>query len=832
MAYPLIRLFPANATSFYTNGLGSLIEATSCTITEERNGSFELEMTYPVTGRHFNDIQLRSLIVAKPSPARDPQAFRIYEFTKPMDGMVTFRAEHVSYDLAKCVVKPFKATSCINAFTTLKANFAAGTLVNNFSFNTDISKSGNLNIETPMSVRAVLGGTEGSILDLFGGEYEFDNFHVYLHSARGWYTNSVIRYGKNLTDIKQESSIASVYTKILPYWAGEVDEVFTVVMLPEVTLSALSSGQSYDFESVMVVDFSSEFQEKPFVTDLRAKAKEWITANKPATPTVSFDVSYMQLEQSEEYENLAVFERVELCDQVIVEFERYGISAEAKVTKTVYDPLAQRYTSVTLGDIRSKLSDTMIDQSDALDKVAADSRNNLSNASSDITSKLQAAIENATKWITSGGGYIVAVKNNAGQWTEICSLNTPNIATATKVWRWNNGGFGFSSRGYNGPYTLALTADGAINASMITTGTLTANLITAGTMTANRIKGGTLTLGGSGGSYGSLVILDSYGGTAASMTYSGVNVYSGTITGTSFEAVTPYSYAQKTRVYITDSDIKFYHGHLTGVVNNSYAGYVGPIDYYGNPVFYYNGELLYDVQDGYYPGLMLFAQIVMDIYAGGQRQATIDHNGFRFHQGFIVDGIATCDGVVTDNIKATTGNFTNLFVKGSPVYGDIVVGVGDPSEDGPSVTTVALDYGYALTSPMIGDVGSGQTDEEGLCYVYLDDYAASGINTSVEYYVFLQKEGPGDIWIKDKASRYFVVEGTPDLKFSWELKGKKPGFEYERTENKDAITPEYEDQENKLLDEAIETMSRSVNDGITYQVEEMVTAIRDRGGDV
>ena len=100
MVDSLIRLFESTATTFQSNGLGGLSDASKCEVVEERNGSFELEMEYHISGRRYSDLKLRRIIVAKPNPYSDPQPFRIYSISKPINGLVTIKAEHISYDMS------------------------------------------------------------------------------------------------------------------------------------------------------------------------------------------------------------------------------------------------------------------------------------------------------------------------------------------------------------------------------------------------------------------------------------------------------------------------------------------------------------------------------------------------------------------------------------------------------------------------------------------------------------------------------------------------------------------------------------------------------------
>lgn len=470
MVYDLVRVFPADATEFTTNGLGVLSEATKCTVTEEANGAFELELEYPVWGKHFNDLVARNLIVAKPRPYGAAQAFRIYAVSKPINKLVTFNAQHISYDLSGYPVTPFEASSCAEAMNGLKSHSLKS---HNFTFWTDKQTSATFKIEVPSSTRSMLGGTEGSILDTYHGDYEFDNFNIKLFNKRGMDRGVVIRYGKNMTDFTQEENIANVYTSVYPYWKGRVkdeegneEEEDTLFELPERTVDV---DNGYSFINVLVQDFSSDFEEIPTAEQLRDYTKAWIKENNIGVPDVSFEVSFFQLSQSVEYKDLALLEQIELFDTVSVEFIELNVSAKATVNKIVYNALTGRYDTISLGSVRASISDSIISN-----------EQNIADSEVRTNNHLEQAVENATKWITNGRGYMVAVKDEAGNWMEICSLDVPSINEAQSVWRWNNGGFGHSSTGYNGPYRTAITQDGHIVADFIDTGSLNATVIKTG----------------------------------------------------------------------------------------------------------------------------------------------------------------------------------------------------------------------------------------------------------------------------------------------------------------------------------------------------------------
>lgn len=462
----IIRLFESSATAFTTLGIGAISDAISCVVVEERNGIFELEMQYPITGLRYSDIKLRNIIVSKTTPHTDPQPFRIYDISKPLNGIVTISAQHLSYDLIDLPVSPFDATTDAQAFLELKA---ASVLPCPFTFTTFKATSGYLDIPKPTSMRSVLGGSENTILDIYGGEYEFDNYHVKLHNNRGSNRGVTLRYGKNIIDLEQEENCANVYTGVYPYWYSDNEGL---VQLPEKILSAPGT---YDFERILPLDLTSDFDDKPTVAQLRNRANLYISDNSIGIPRVSLTVSFVQLAQSEEYKNYSLLETVYLCDTVTVEFPELGVNATAKCVTTKYNAITNKYIEIELGDAISNLSKTIGDQNIKI-KEFTDKTNSLSDMISKIPDELDQAIQDATQLITGGLGGYVAIRSSTGGDTpdEILIMNTDNISTATQVWRWNRNGLGYSSTGYNGPYSLAMTSNGQIVADFIKTGTLTA----------------------------------------------------------------------------------------------------------------------------------------------------------------------------------------------------------------------------------------------------------------------------------------------------------------------------------------------------------------------
>ena len=466
-------LFPNGETDFTSNGLGRLADAVDCTVWEERNGAYELVMTYPVTGVHFDEIRHSRIIYAEPADGKRAQPFRIYSIGKPLNGLTEIKAEHSSYQMSHIPVEPFTAQSVTGALQTLKSSAAEECP---FEFWTDKSTTAAFKVKVPSSMRSLLGGQKGSILDVYGGEYEFDGYTVKLHNARGTDRSVTLRYGKNITDIRQEENITNTYTGVMPYWLGtstdEVGSDETLVMLPEKVLHSQNAAQ-FPYQRTIPLDLSSEFEDKPTEAQLRTRAQSYMTANNIGIPHVSINVSFIALWQTEEYKNIANLERVNLCDTVTVEFPKLGISAKAKVVKTEYDVLKGKYKSIEIGDVRTNLGRTLVD----------DMEESIDQATENLASKsfLQKSVERATKLITGGlGGYVVMKLNANGQPEEILIMDTPDTGTAVNVIRMNRNGIGFSTTGYEGPFTSAWTIDGHFVADFIDTGTLQANLIKTG----------------------------------------------------------------------------------------------------------------------------------------------------------------------------------------------------------------------------------------------------------------------------------------------------------------------------------------------------------------
>lgn len=465
-------LYESSEKQFTTNGIGTLADAISCTVLEERNGSFELEMEYPLGGVHYDEIRNNRIILAMPSDGQKAQPFRIFKITRPIGGVVKIYAVHLSYDLSGIPVAPFSANDCPSALNGLKSN---SMIANPFEVWTDISGSGKYKQNSPASFRSRLAGTDGSILDSFGkgAELEFDRLTVKVHQNRGRDNGVTIRYGKNLTDLKQQESIENVRTGVIAYWYKEENNTQDVIVGE---IQYLENHADYPKENIHVLDCSADFEKKPDKQQLNTRAKQYIKANSIGVPKVSIDVSFIQLWQTEEYKNIVSLERVSLCDTVHVVFDKLGVNAVAKVIKTEFDVLNERYIKITLGEARSSFGEAIREATKSTIQPL-------------VKSMVNIAVSNATANISGFSGYVTKVTDANGNWSELVISDNADYTQARNVWRWSQGGLGFSSNGYAGPYTTAITADGHINGAMITAGTINANTVNVG----NKVLTETLT---------------------------------------------------------------------------------------------------------------------------------------------------------------------------------------------------------------------------------------------------------------------------------------------------------------------------------------------------
>lgn len=446
-------LFSGGSTTFENDGLGPLSDIISGTVTEERNGEYELEMVYPVTGLHYSEIETGTIIYARHDDTDDKQPFRVYKISRPINQQVTINAQHISYQLSKEVVKPCSGTTCSASLAAIKANAVDCP----FTFSTDKDTSAAWSLDKPSSIRSILGGEDGSILDVYGGEYKWDNWTVSLLSSRGSDNGVEMRYAKNITDLTNETDASNIYTAIIPYWTGN-DTTVTGDVVKSDYYDSFPYGmtQAVDFSSALTSD---EDGYQPTVAQLDAVAASYLTANKTWLLSHNITLSFVPLWQSDEYSDIAPLERVSLCDTVTVKYTSLDVDVKMKCIKTTFDLTKDRMKEIELGDAKSTLSESILE-------TAAKQVFGTSSAS------LKEALANAGKMMNGGlDGHIVFNYNANGQMNEILAMDTSDKSTATQVLRINKNGIGFGT-GYNGPWTTLWTLDGNFIADCITAGTI------------------------------------------------------------------------------------------------------------------------------------------------------------------------------------------------------------------------------------------------------------------------------------------------------------------------------------------------------------------------
>ena len=347
------RLYESTETSFETFGICPLAEATSCLVTEERNGQYTLSMEYPTDGTFFEELKVDRIILAQ-AHENDTQAqpFRIESISGDMGGIVTIEAVHVSYQLNWSL-----AARQTIASGTAQANMRAVGLIdemnNKFTFYSDIATTKAITVNESVPFRSLLGGIEGSFLDTYGGEFEWDRYDVHLWSARGQDNGVRITYGKNLTGLDWETDVSDSWTAVHAYWIQEQDGVTTYVYsdIQEV-------ASDFAFRRLIAIDASGDFQSQPTVAQMNSYARQYVNANA-ADPVVSVTVNFVPLWQTEEYKEFAEFEKVNLCDTVTIVYPPLNLELKAKVVKTVYNTLLDRYDSIEIKTAKQSLASTI-----------------------------------------------------------------------------------------------------------------------------------------------------------------------------------------------------------------------------------------------------------------------------------------------------------------------------------------------------------------------------------------------------------------------------------------------------------------------------------------
>lgn len=342
-------LYDKNEISFTNNGICRLRDCISATVVEERNGIYELDFDYPVNGANYGQIECGRVVGVTHDEDGDLQPFEIVSVSRPIDGIVSFHAVHISYRQSQMTVSGTNINSLADAFTLLKTAKPS----NPFTYEADFTSTGYMATAdgTPRTVRQMLGGVRGSILDAYGGEYEWDKFTVRLHRNRGEVKDFAIRYGVNLLKYDDETDYQNTFTSCVPYWKSE-DTLVT---------AEVSSGEiGYNGNDIRIpLDLSDKFENAPTIAQLEETGRSYMQRNNTNVPAQSISVDFVRLSELGEYDNLRELLTCKLCDSITVIFPMYDMQASFKIVRTEWDVLADRYNEMELGSLRTTLAEAL-----------------------------------------------------------------------------------------------------------------------------------------------------------------------------------------------------------------------------------------------------------------------------------------------------------------------------------------------------------------------------------------------------------------------------------------------------------------------------------------
>lgn len=343
-------LYEKNEVNFTSNGLCRLNDTISCIVTEERNGVYECDFEFPMTGAHYDLIQVGRIIGVTHDDGDDIQPFDIVSFEKPVEGVVTFHCTHISYRQSYLTITGTNIQSLSAAFTLL----ANAEPANAFNYWTDKTSTGYLGCMNgiPRSVRQVLGGVEGSILDIYGGEYEWDRWTVKLWAARGQQRDFAIRYGVNMLDYNEELDSSSCYSSCVPYWT---DGTNTVVGDKQTGTGITPSGR----DQCIPLDVSGNFESQPTKAQVEAIGASAISSKSTTTPAQNITVSFIRLQDLDEFADYESLLQCKLCDTIKVIFPDYNSSGNFKIVKTIWNVLTDKYEQMELGDLSITLAEAL-----------------------------------------------------------------------------------------------------------------------------------------------------------------------------------------------------------------------------------------------------------------------------------------------------------------------------------------------------------------------------------------------------------------------------------------------------------------------------------------
>lgn len=355
------RIYDNSFTTYESNGLGLLVDTISCQVEEESNGDFELTLVYPSDGSFFYALKQDNLIKADASDTLKGQLFRIDTISKPLNGQVTVYAKHISFDLAKNSLNEDVNERNIKCENAGKHMLQKSDADSRFSIESDIEMLGNYSMDRKTDCLSAIAGTRGSLIDTFGNGPKLlrDNFTIAVLTRRGKDDNTLIAYKKNITGFTLEEDYSEIINVIKPY-ATVTDEEGneSPIYIDEIGVKS-SRYVEGDIVKSQWIDFSDKFDEDetPTKEKLKNLAEKYFNDNSCDLPKMTYKIEFQPLSQTEEYkeDGLDELEHIGMDDSVYIANSKYKIRDQARVIKTTYNVLADKYISIELGDPKTTL---------------------------------------------------------------------------------------------------------------------------------------------------------------------------------------------------------------------------------------------------------------------------------------------------------------------------------------------------------------------------------------------------------------------------------------------------------------------------------------------
>lgn len=447
--------------------IARLIDCLSCEVNEKANGSYTAELKFPTAIK--TELNTDDILKIKANPYDDPQLFRIQTITKDLDG-ITVEANHITYDLTKTSVSPCTGSTAIEAFNNVKKAMTGG---DEFTLTSTLETTANFKNTIPQSARALMGGQDGSLLDVYGGYYYWDNLTVTLGN-RGDDSGVTITYGKNLTSIEQETDNSSQYTHVVPY--ATKDDVTTIGDTIELVKNA-------NPVKIRNLDLSEKFDEEEEITKnkVNSKAQSYVKANDQTDLKTSISLDYENLQKyGKEFK-----EEVKLCDKVHVYYPKLNVNGQARVIEYNYDTLKEEYTGMEIGSVRSSLSSTVSN------KIASETT-----SLKDVANTIKAQQDLFSNIIANGLGLFETKETQPDGSVKIYLHNKKTIAESSVVYTMNADGFAIS-QDHGKTWKAGIDSDGnavvnALSANIIRALQIYGSYIEGTKIKAGEIDGGTI----------------------------------------------------------------------------------------------------------------------------------------------------------------------------------------------------------------------------------------------------------------------------------------------------------------------------------------------------